>query len=204
MSNWFELARTVPFPDVVALCGLDVGRDHKCICPFHDDAHPSFQVYEDHGYCFSCNKAADGVDLVARVYNLAPLDAAKWLCAQFGLSPSLEGDPELTERRRQRQQQREERERASRLCDSLCDMIAVVRGWRDALTPTRASLFRSAKMDPRLGQILHWYSYLSYVLEEYLDIDKTTETERLHLWIADVTSNKELYAFGKELKGWKK
>ena len=204
MTNWFELARAIPFPDVAVACGLKIGHDHKCACPFHGDEHPSFHIYDDHGYCFSCHQAADGVALVAQVYKLTQLDAAKQLCAAFQLTPSDIGDQELTERRRARQAQLAEREYATRLCNSLCNMIAVLREWRSALEPKPASLFRGTKMDPRLGAILRWYDYLEYMLDEYIDINKVTEAARLHKWVADVTTNKELYNFGKEVKGWKK
>ena len=149
MTDWFAAARSIPFPQVVAAYGQQPGRDHKILCPFHGDGHPSFHVYEDHGYCFSCHSSADGAGYVAKIFDLTPLDAAKKICADFGLTPAPEGDSELTERRKQRQAQLEAREFARRLCDSLCNMLSVLREWQEKLTPTPATFFRGAKSDPQ-------------------------------------------------------
>jgi len=45
-----------------ALVGLEVGRDGKLACPFHNDRTPSLAVYDDPArgwYCFGCEQGGD-------------------------------------------------------------------------------------------------------------------------------------------------
>lgn len=51
-----ERARDHPLSEVV---GCKVGA--KIICPFHDDHHPSMQVYKLTGFCFVCQKSVDSI-----------------------------------------------------------------------------------------------------------------------------------------------
>lgn len=54
---------------VRVLAGLEPSRDGKVNCPFHDDAHPSLQLY-DHGtfYCFGCGAGGRIYDFAARLW----------------------------------------------------------------------------------------------------------------------------------------
>ena len=54
--------------DIVALIGEAValtpqrgGREHVCLCPFHDERSPSFNVSPAKGawYCFGCGEGGD-------------------------------------------------------------------------------------------------------------------------------------------------
>ena len=60
---------------VEALTGLDIGRDGKVACPFHDDSTPSLHVYDDaeSGWtCFGCGRGGTIIDFGAALYNLEP------------------------------------------------------------------------------------------------------------------------------------
>ena len=54
---------------------------HVALCPFHTDRTPSFHVYPDHGYCFSCKKRADAIDIIMVLQNKSFVDAVKYLNA---------------------------------------------------------------------------------------------------------------------------
>ncbi len=54
-------------------------------CPFHDDSTPSLKLNEDYFYCFGCGAAGDVIELVSRLFNIKPYDAAKKLCSDFGI-----------------------------------------------------------------------------------------------------------------------
>lgn len=75
--------------------GLQVGRNGMCLCPFHDDRHPSMKVDENF-YCFGCQAHGDAVDLTAKLFDLAPYDAAKKLIRDFGID---EFAPSVNEKR---------------------------------------------------------------------------------------------------------
>ncbi len=50
-------AKSFPIRDL-----LEVKRG-VTLCLWHDDHRPSMKVYDDHVYCFSCNKNADAIDI---------------------------------------------------------------------------------------------------------------------------------------------
>lgn len=61
-----------------ALAGLELGRDGKARCPFHDDRTPSLQVYDDaeRGWaCFGCGRGGTIVDFGAALWGIEPRGA---------------------------------------------------------------------------------------------------------------------------------
>ena len=72
--------------------GLKVGRNRMCICPFHNDKHPSMKVDEKKGggfYCFGCQESGDVITLVAKINNIGNLEAAQKLAMDFGLNSDI-------------------------------------------------------------------------------------------------------------------
>lgn len=58
---------------VEALTGLEVGRDGKVSCPFHEDSTPSLHVYETPvggWYCYGCGRGTSVYDLAAPLWGL--------------------------------------------------------------------------------------------------------------------------------------
>lgn len=66
--------------DVALKLGLHVDK-HKCICPFHDDSHPSltFNVYRNRFRCFVCDAHGGVIDLVMNFRHCSFIDAVAWL-----------------------------------------------------------------------------------------------------------------------------
>jgi len=59
---------------VEVLAGLHVPRHRKVRCPFHDDATPSLQVYEEPSrgwYCFGCRGGGSVYDFAAELWGLS-------------------------------------------------------------------------------------------------------------------------------------
>jgi len=55
--------------DMVAVVGYYIplkknGNRHVGVCPFHSDTVPSLVVYDDHAYCFGCNRYFDAVQFI--------------------------------------------------------------------------------------------------------------------------------------------
>ncbi len=87
-SNIFEQARTIPVPDVAARYGLELrkqGKNHVALCPFHPDRRPSLVVYPNGWKCYGCQAHGDGINLMARLLNIRPHEAAQQICRDFGL-----------------------------------------------------------------------------------------------------------------------
>ena len=97
----FELQklRDLPIEGVAERLGLQVSR-HKCLCPFHDDRHPSlsFKVSKNTYRCFVCGASGGTIDLVMRHLHVDFKEACRWLQTLSG-SPCLGGehDPQTSD-----------------------------------------------------------------------------------------------------------
>ena len=80
--NNFELQklRDLPIEGVAERLGLQVTR-HKCLCPFHEDSHPSlsFCVRRNTYRCFVCGEHGGTIDLVMKLQHLDFKEAVEWL-----------------------------------------------------------------------------------------------------------------------------
>ena len=76
----FELQklRDLPIEGVAERLGLRVSM-HKCLCPFHEDHHPSMSLKKSHYRCFVCGASGGPIDLVMRYLKKDFLDACRWL-----------------------------------------------------------------------------------------------------------------------------
>lgn len=87
--------------DIVAVIGRHVelrkaGRNHKGLCPFHQEKTPSFNVNGDKGffYCFGCQKKGDVFTFLMEVEGKSFLEAAEALAQQTGVTlPERSQDP---------------------------------------------------------------------------------------------------------------
>ena len=91
--------RDLPIEGVAERLGLQVSR-HKCLCPFHDDRHPSlsFKVSKNTYRCFVCGASGGTIDLVMRHLHVDFKEACRWLQTLSG-SPCLGGehDPQTSD-----------------------------------------------------------------------------------------------------------
>lgn len=78
--------RNQPIEEVAERLGIEVKR-HRCLCPFHDDHHPSAAFKGNRMRCFSCGASADTIALVEQVKGLGFKEACEWL-AQKTLPPA--------------------------------------------------------------------------------------------------------------------
>lgn len=87
-TDIFQLIReNTTFPDILQafLPGIEIPRNRKISCPFHHDKTPSFHIYENGFFCFSCGEYGDSITFVSKLLGLRPLDAAKAIVEKFGL-----------------------------------------------------------------------------------------------------------------------
>ena len=63
------------------------GREHKGLCPFHNEKSPSFTVVDDKNFyhCFGCGVHGDVITFVMETEGLAFPEAVERLAAQAGL-----------------------------------------------------------------------------------------------------------------------
>ena len=83
----FELQRLrdLPIEGVAERLGLQVTR-HKCLCPFHEDHHPSmsFSIRKNTYRCFVCGEHGGTIDLVMKYQRLGFPEACRWLADGSG------------------------------------------------------------------------------------------------------------------------
>ena len=85
----FELQklRELPIEGVAERLGMSVSR-HKCLCPFHNDRHPSlsFSVKKNMYRCFVCGAKGGTIDLVMGYLNKDFKEACRWLADEAGVT----------------------------------------------------------------------------------------------------------------------
>lgn len=76
----------LPIESVANALGLEVRR-HKCLCPFHDDSHPSltFSTSRNRYRCYVCDARGGTIDLVMNYSHLSFYDACLWLAKEFDI-----------------------------------------------------------------------------------------------------------------------
>lgn len=72
----------------------DKGAYYSCPCPYHDDNHNSFIIYDNLNksiqglwQCFTCGIQGDSIDLVMREKRLTFSEAVDWIGETFDLTP---------------------------------------------------------------------------------------------------------------------
>ncbi len=68
--------------------GIRINRYGMVVCPFHKDKNPSMKL-DNRFHCFACQADGDVIDLVARLYDLNPKEAALKLAADFGIPVTI-------------------------------------------------------------------------------------------------------------------
>ena len=85
--NLFETVKAAVTPRMAAeRYGLPIQQGSMVCCPFHADRTPSMKLNEDYFYCFGCGAHGDVIALTAQLFNLPPVEAAKKLAADFGIT----------------------------------------------------------------------------------------------------------------------
>jgi len=90
--------RVLQATDLVRLIGEHItlkrsGREHVCICPFHDDHSPSMHVVTHKGTpfykCFACGASGTAIDFVMHYHKMPFIDALRFLAdrASIDLAP---------------------------------------------------------------------------------------------------------------------
>lgn len=77
MIDYTAIKEAADMERVAASCGIEIDSRHKAICPFHDDRHPSMQIYPDGFHCFVCGAHGDAIDFIERLKGCTKYEAAK-------------------------------------------------------------------------------------------------------------------------------
>ena len=88
MNNIYkDVKEAVSVKDAASFYGIKVNRNGMCICPFHNDRHPSMKV-DKRFHCFGCQEDGDVIDFVGKLLSIKPLEAANKIADDFHISAS--------------------------------------------------------------------------------------------------------------------
>ena len=88
MGLFEEIKQAVSIRDIVERYGLQLDKNNKGLCPFHQEKTPSFSVKPDENifHCFGCGAHGDAIDFAAKIKEIEPLEAAKLIATDYGIS----------------------------------------------------------------------------------------------------------------------
>ena len=175
-GNLFETVKqSVTVREAAQMYGVEANRNDMACCPFHDDKHPSMKLNEEYFYCFGCGATGDVIDFTARLYNLAPREAAEKLAQDFGLAYDSQAPPRrrYIRQRSEGQKFRENRDHAFRV---LADYYHLLRKWETDYSPKTPE----ENPHPRFMEAIQRKDYMGYLLDFFLE----NSPEEQKLWIA--------------------
>jgi hypothetical protein len=85
MNCFEEIRNRLDIRMVTERYGIEIKRNNTCLCPFHNDHHPSAYIYPNAFHCFACNVHYDILGFVMELFGLSAIDAAKKLNDDFNL-----------------------------------------------------------------------------------------------------------------------
>lgn len=85
MNCFEEIRNCLDIRMVTERYGIEIKRNNTCLCPFHDDHHPSAHIYPNAFHCFTCNVHYDILGFVMELFGLSAIDAVKKLNDDFNL-----------------------------------------------------------------------------------------------------------------------
>lgn len=175
--NLFEAVKeNVNLQRAAEYYGLEVHNGMAC-CIFHDDKTPSMKLYDDHFYCFGCGEHGDVTNLVAKQLNLSPIEAAKQIAYDFGISydnqkgdymPSK--DSILGKIKREQDKAKE-----NHIHSVLCDYFHLLRDWRTEYAPKSSE----EALNPLFIKALTEMDYIENLLECFISGDKEEKADIL-------------------------
>lgn len=168
MINCFEEIRNrLDMRTVVEYYGIEVKRNNTCLCPFHDDHHPSAHIYPNAFHCFTCNLHYDVLGFVMALFNLSPIGTAKKLNFDFNLSITFSNENDYkrskySEEAQIRDIQRKKRERfekwEEKSWQTINEYLCLVCDWYERYKPpTMDCSPENYKLDKKFAYALTHY-----------------------------------------------
>ena len=142
--------------------GPPIHRGDMICCPFHDDKTPSMKLYDDHFYCFGCQKSGDVIDLAAQFLRLTNHEAAKRLAADFGICNDSAASAIRHSVAYEQTRQFHEDEQECYL--ALLDYLKLLELWEQKYSPTS----QIATPDPRFIEACQMKSYVEYLCDIFI------------------------------------
>jgi hypothetical protein len=178
MGIFADVKENITAREAAESYGIEVNRYGMAKCPFHNDRRPSMKL--DHRFhCFGCGADGDAIDLTARLFDLSPLDAAKKLIQDFGLSIDT-GYRDLSRTPPKRSAFLEKLEEQKRFRKWIADSVATLLDYRSILyewQKTKAPRSPDAEWDERFVEAGKKLPYVEYLLDQLLCGDEDVQRD---------------------------
>ena len=167
--NIFQLVKeTVTAKEAAEYYGISVNRNSMCVCPFHQDKHPSMKV-DERFYCFACQSTGDCIDLVAKLFQISKKDAALRIANDFGIPTESTISEETLQKIHAKeeffQRKKELSVARSRFWNTITDYYHLLQNWQKTLSPRNQNDEWNQLYITALNEI----PYLDYVMDTFLD-----------------------------------
>lgn len=161
MNLYEQLKNQLTPKHVTERYGPPIHRGDMICCPFHDDRTPSMKLYDDHFYCFGCQKSGDVIDLAAQLLRLTNYEVAKLLSADFGITDEVPTQPVRTTPYEHSRQFHEDEQECYL---ALLDYFKLLKLWEQKYQPTS----QIATPDPRFIEACQMKSYVEYLCDIFI------------------------------------
>ncbi len=161
--NVFEAVRdSVTARQAAEAYGIKVNRNGMACCPFHDDKHPSMKLSKRY-HCFGCQADGDAISFVSRYFDLRPVEAAKKLANDFGISYDEKTYTPSRTRPNPKISAELEAKKKELLCyRTLCSYLHQLQQWQTDYAPETPG----EEYHPLFVEALQKTSYVEYILDE--------------------------------------
>ena len=154
--NLFETVKAAVTPRMAAeRYRLPIQQGSMVCCPFHADRTPSMKLNEVYFYCFGCGAHGDVIALTAQLFDLPPVEAAKKLAADFGITGQK---PSILAKLQRGKSQAETERRCFRV---LGDYLRILQDWKTNCAPQSPE----DAIDPRYAEACHMLERIGNMLD---------------------------------------
>ena len=119
------------------------------------------KLYDDHFYCFGCQKSGDVIDLAAQLLRLTNYEVAKLLSADFGITDEVPTQPVRTTPYEHSRQFHEDEQECYL---ALLDYFKLLKLWEQKYSPTS----QIATPDSRFIEACQMKSYVEYLCDIFI------------------------------------
>lgn len=192
MTTFEIIKERVTVPRAAAYYGI-TSRNGMCCCFEHNDKHPSMKLYEKNYHCFGCGAHGDVIALVASIFGISMIEAAKRINADFGLGLDMDkpvdrSDIIMIHRKRQEDQDYAEWENHA---------FRVLSEYHKLLLEWRSNAPESADdiPDKHFVESINTLDYCEYIFDSFLNGNKE---ERLHMKREVECFEQRIYTYRRE------
>ena len=179
--------------ETVEIYGFTPDRHSFICCPFHGEKTASLRLYEDYFHCFGCGAHGDVIALVASVFGISMIEAAKRINADFGLGVDMDKPVDRSEIimiHRKRQEEQDYAEWENHAFSVLSEYHKLLIQWRSNAPESADDI-----PDKHFVESINTLDYCEYIFDSFLNGNKE---ERLLMKREVECFEQRIYAYRRE------